>query len=309
MPRPKGSKNKSKTNIRQQRINTTRYKKGFRKPGSTASYYHNSVPRTLQVATRRPNSTTLRFVKNLTYEIDPQITASAQQWNYHLSFRANSIYDIIKDNGLLLNANSLSPVVKAQDPEYNPTGGLIVNADGWDRYRLQYQHFTVLGSKIQTTCQPMTWSSSSSGDNEIAPTTAYIQLSGVDGQISRASPMRELVKKPYLKRAQIIASVGGGGTMSAGVRLYQFYSARKFEGVNDVMDNNNLRGRFANPNGNGASPQEQTYYNIGFVNTINQATYPQVSADIKRPPKMLMRVKLEYIVKLTEPTDTNDVTQ
>ena len=211
--RPPGSKNKKKyqTNNKLKRYNSTRYR-GFKKQGSVNSMYHSSVPRTLQIATRRTNSVTLRFVKNLCYTIDPVLDAGVQ-WNYNFAIRANSIYDILQQNGSQLNDNGL--VIAAQDPEYNPTVGLKTNADGWERYRLQYQHFTVLGSKIQTTCQPMTWSSLSDGSNDVAPSTTYIQLSGVANQITRVSPMRSIVKYPYVKRAQIIASPGGGGVNAA----------------------------------------------------------------------------------------------
>lgn len=305
--RPPGSKNKKKyqTNNKLKRYNSTRYR-GFKKQGSVNSMYHSAIPRTLQIATRRTNSVTLRFVKNLCYTIDP-VKDLAAQWNYNFSIRANSIYDILQQNGSPLNENG--PVIQAQDPEYNPTLGVVTNADGWERYRLQYQHFTVLGSKIQTTCQPMTWSSVSDGSNDVAPATTYIQLSGVSNQITRISPMRSIVKYPYVKRAQILAAPGGGGINAAGTRLYQFYSARKFEGVKDVVDNQQLRGRFENNFGQALQPGEQSFFNVGLVNTMNQSSYPIDTAAAKKPPKCLFRIKVEYIVKLTEPTNTNDVTQ
>ena len=72
----------------------------FRPLGSTNKFYHSSVPRTLQIATRRPMSATLRFVKNYTIKITPSLR-TAQQTNpntpqiTNIQFRANSLNNIV----------------------------------------------------------------------------------------------------------------------------------------------------------------------------------------------------------------------
>jgi len=108
-------------------------------------------------------------------------------------------------------------------------------------------------------------------------------------------PCKDIVNLPYTKRASIIQDPGVSGK-----RLYQFYSAKKFEGVNDVLDNSNLRGRM----GTGAVPNETAFYNVGIVPTIANVLGGTTNTRI---PQGLMRIKLEYIVKLTEPTLTNQV--
>jgi hypothetical protein len=75
-----------------------RYKKGFKKAGNTNSYYHSSIPRTLQIATRRNHSEMLRFVVNQTYMIEPKVrTGGANNGpeNVYLQYRANSIVDVM----------------------------------------------------------------------------------------------------------------------------------------------------------------------------------------------------------------------
>ena len=67
---------------------------GFRAQGPTNSFYHASIPRTLQIATRRPMSATLRFVKNYTIKITPSLRDAsqsnpAQPEITNIQFRAN----------------------------------------------------------------------------------------------------------------------------------------------------------------------------------------------------------------------------
>jgi hypothetical protein len=110
---------------------------------------------------------------------------------------------------------------------------------------------------------------------------------------------------PYTKRARIISAVGNNTFSSSstvpGARLFSHYSAKKFEGVSDVLDNSNMKGHFENTVGNQTVPVEQSYFNIGLVNTM---PYTVGSPTLQN---QLVTVKVEYITKLTEPTMTNYV--
>lgn len=287
-----------KYNKKLQRRNNQRYKKGFNKAGKTNKLYHSSIPRTLQVATRRYNSQMLRFVKNLVYEVNPQTLSE----NIFLSIRANSIYDILQNNG---SQNQPGTWLPQDDVEYPVTAGHIVNADGWDAWRERFQHFTVIGSKLQVTYQPTQLSvvdtaGTANGTVAQAPSTLYITLSGVANQISNTTAMRAIVNLPYLKRGAIHSNVQGQN----GKRLYSFYSAKKFEGVKDVIDNQQLRGRFLNSFGSANQVSEQSFFNVGICPTVENTLGG--SSD-KKPPGGIIMLKVEYIVKLTEPTDTNQV--
>jgi hypothetical protein len=280
-----------KLNNRLKRNNAQRNKKFFRATGNTNKKYHSKIPRTLQIATRRNNSQMLRFVKNLTYEINPQTLVE----NIYLQIRANSIYDIMVNDG----SQNQPSTWQAQDPAYSPGAG-VVNADGYNDWHERFQQFCVLGSKIQVTFQPSQAAHDAQGRSVIAPTTAYITLSGALNQIGPLTAMKDIVKLPYMKRAQIM----GNNVDSSGIRLHQFYSAKRFEGVKDVLDNNQLKGHFSNDSSNPAQPNEKSYYNIGLVPT----TATSLGGTGHRPqPQGIFRVKVEYIVKLTEPTNTNQV--
>lgn len=192
-----------------------RYRKGFRKQGNTNNMYHPRVPRTLQLSTRRPTQRYLRFVKNLTYKITPNVSI-----NEHMNFsiRANAIGDILVINGSQLANNS----VKAQGLDYQPSwlpgSQPITNVESYDNWSNRFQHFTVLGSKLSLTYEPI-------GTLAGEPSTLYCGVAGVSNQISQNTNMDTISKLPYYKRAQILGSSTQG--FGVGKRLYQFYSAKK----------------------------------------------------------------------------------
>ena len=264
-------------------------KKKFNRTSNTNSMYRRSVPRTLQIATRRNKSQVLRFVTNQTYQVNPGGTVGGMQ-NTFLCIRANSIYDIMKQNGGLDPAGTWIP----QDPgEYGPT--MNPNATGWSEWTHRYQNFTVLGSKISATYEPI---GVEDGTAQV-PSTFYIALSGSDNIMSTGSEMSLINKFPYCRRASICPGQQYNSThqgSNQGVRLSMTYSTKKFEGVRDVKDNNQLTGEFS-----GHQPSETSFFYVGIRNTI-----PSGSAS-HRMPDGLMRVKVEYIVSLSEPTETNNV--
>ena len=98
--------------------------KNFSKVGNTNKLYHPSVPRTLQIATRRHKSQMLRFVKNMTFGVQPQQFSE----NIFLTIRANSIYNILQQNG----SQNQGGTWNAQNALDYGTGQLVVNAEGWD---------------------------------------------------------------------------------------------------------------------------------------------------------------------------------
>lgn len=81
------------------------------------------------------------------------------------------------------------------------------------------------------------------------------------------------------------------------------YSARKFEGVKDPDDNSNLRGRFANANlvppTTGATPGEQSFFYLALAPVDPTSTVASGGG--------VLRVKIEYIVHLKEPTESNQI--
>jgi len=281
-----------------------RYKKGFRKPANTNSLYRNSIPRTLQVATRRPTTATLRFVKNMTFHVKPNINADGTNNMFHLQIRANAIKSMISDYYPEQTVSETKWVEQDQDYALVGTGtGLDINAEGFEDWRHRFHDYTVLGSKIQCSYEPVI-NTQGSAASFTSPTTLILQQSqaaanGVDPAVDDIS---DIVKLPNLSRAQILqARVGRGGQ---GARLYSFFSAKKAFGVKDVMDNTTLGGNF-NIAGTPGRPSKAAFYNIYIAETV-----PVRPGAVEHPcVEGILRVKVEYITKLTVETSTNEVSQ
>lgn len=286
-------------------LSNTRNARYFNPLGSTNSFYHSSVPRTLQIATRRPtNGLVLRFVKNYTIKVTPSLTAApAQAKNTFISFRANSIVDVVKDYG---EASGLGTDFRFQDINTDFVSTPLQNAEGVLDWQERFSEFVVLGSKISLTYDSMPGAS-------MVPSTLYVQLTGSSGNITTSTEMATINKYPYVSRARILN--GGISTQNRnistrpGARLASFYSTKKFEGVINPSDNDQLRGHFTNtiatPPNNGV-PEEQSFYNIGICPTFPHSP-PVAGVNDSPAPPGILTVRIEYITKLCEPTLTNQV--
>lgn len=270
------------TNKNLQPRQSQRNKKLFRPVGSTRNLYRNPIPRTLQIATRRNNSQRLRFVVNHTYNFNPGTTDGTE--TNGLIYRANSIYDIRP------GINGQNAAFAAQSTTYAVSNTLLT-ADGWTEWTNAYQHFTVLGSKCQATFEPY----GAEDDNYNQPGMLSIVLSGTGNAVSSTTDASGINTQPYMKKVNVTNALAG----NRGGRIYQFYSARKFEGVKDVQDNSNLKGKFGNPTQTPAFPNEQSFFYVNLCK-INPAQAKQMSRGV-------ITVKIEYIVHLSEPTQTNNV--
>jgi len=266
-------------------------KKRQRKLQGNRKQYRKQVPTTIEIATKRNMNQTLKFVVNQTYLVDPAQIAVGKC--AVLSYRANSLYKCHMPTGNTAQA----ALFKSQDPtKYNNNGQLdpviSQNADGWDEWTERYQHFCVTGSKISYTYEPV-----STG----APAIFFSHLSGVAGAITADTLSSRLNELPYTTRHS--QPSGGIGAYSMGIRGSRKYSARAFEGVKDPQDNSNLRGRFANsqlnPPTTGNTPGEQSFFYIGMA-PVDPLTTQKMAAGV-------LRVKIEYIAQLKEPTESNQI--
>ena len=264
---------------------TRRKRKAYKK---APSKFRASVPRTLQIATKRNSRMTLKFVTNQTYLFHPASTAFPAGQTSLLCFRANSIYQS------QLPVSNVVGVWKSQNPakySNDVVAGVQQNADGWDEWTSRFQHFCVTGSRISATFEPVT-----SG----APSIMTTHVSGIQGAVNNLTTSARLNELPYTKRASIVVNTNLSSPI--GQSLSATYSARKFEGVTDPNDNSNLRGRFATtttPTLPGNTPSEQSFFYLA-MSPIDPNTVDPM-------PQGVVRVKIEYVVQLKEPTDTNQI--
>lgn len=264
--------------------------------------YRLSVPRTLQIATRRNKSQVLRFVSNQIYKVRPGGTVGGME-NVFLRLRANSIYDIMQADGSANAPGTWTP----QDPASYGTSVTTVNADGWSDWYDRYFHFTVIGSKITVVFEPTGVNNASSTATNAVPCAVYIVKSGSNTAIATGTEMSDINKLPYTVKGHITpqnSTFGSAGsatyrsTTQAGCALSMGYSAKKFEGVKDVRDNEQLKGAMGS---SPATPDEKSYFTVGLRNIIpsGAASDTMVSG--------VMSIKIEYITLLSEPTTSNQV--
>lgn len=266
-------------------------KRGTRKPRmqrQMGGNYRDNIPRTIQIATRRNQNQRLRFVLNQSWVVDPTVYAAGSTMN--LQYGANTIFE----SHLPTAADGQALAWKAQDPTLysNKTSdGIKQHADGYDDWAPRYQHFCVTGSKMTYTFEP-------TGTG--VPSVLFAHLSGVTPAIIASTNSATINKLPFTNRHSI-AMIGVSSPKAAGIRGDLKYSARMFEGVTDPNDNSQLRGRFGNTSsgGVGLNPGEQSYYNLALA--------PVDPSTAGKMPPGVIRVKIEYIVSLREPTESNMV--
>lgn len=230
----------------------------------------------------------MKFTINQSYVLDMSKQPVGE--TVFTSFRANSIFHSH------IPVSTASGVWNSQNPLlYNNLSAAAVtqDADGYDRWKESYQHFCVTGSKVTAVFEPTTTG---------VPSTMFVHLSGVQGAVQKTSTAAILNGLPYCNRASLASSASFAYTQ-AGSSLQMNYSARKFEGVKDPEDNSNLRGRLANANLNppttGSPPGEQSFFYVAFA-PVDPATVGTMAQGV-------LRIKVEYITQLKEPTDSNNV--
>jgi len=225
----------------------------------------------------------LRFVVNHVYDYNPGTLAGTE--TNGMTFRANSIADIRPD------IYGTPNVFIAQDPATYGINVPNIKATGWDDWVNRYQHWTVLGSKLSATFEPY-----GTGEDQGQPGMMAVKVSGINGSIDATTDAAAINKLPYVKKGHVM----GACNQNRGTRLYAFYSARKFEGVKDVVDNSVLKGRFTTA----ADPATQIPNERSFFEVALCKLNPNVGQQM---PKGILSIRIEYIVHLAEPTETNQV--
>lgn len=288
-------------------------KKTIRRKAKTQPKYGKKRPyksaslRTLQLATQRPATAMLKFQKHMCYRVKPKLLGGTTQQMCHIQLCANSIYNMLLDYSPQQTIHDT--VFQEQDFDYILVGApssVAFNANGYDDWKERFQKFVVIGSKITVTYEPVIDSEGSAG-LLMSPTTLFIQKSQTldNGITATTSNSGDICKLPYVNRAQILtARIGRSGKGGA---VSSTFSAKKDFGVKDYQDNPDLFGNLdANdfPNNGPAMPTKQCYYNIYLAETVKKHT----SLDQKPLVEGIMRIKIDYLVRLSDPSNTNKQT-
>lgn len=266
----------------------------------------------IQPSTVKRKMATVRFSYQNSWHILPKnfVTADQMAW---MTFSANAANDIFHDN---VNGypNYLNPnAFKIQDvsPESGTVIGGMTLAKDWLHWCTRYQHYVTLESKISITVQPI-------GETPATATEAkwpgilsvYKTGSSTADSLpdpTGASSNADIARFPYCKQARF---KGGGDAAGAGLKAGAYismpYSAKSFEGVAIPRDNIDLKGSIGtNPGGGGggASPGQRTR----FVVCLKNAVATPADGTFAYMGDSIMRVKISYVVRFTEPTSVTNI--
>lgn len=155
------------------------------------------------------------------------------------------------------------------DPDFTGTGHQPM---GFDQWSALFNHYTVLGSKISVTAQIVTNASTK-------PVIAGVYLS--DGSGAPYTLFTEFAEAKKGRWRQMLPSIG-----EKSYKLVSKFSAKKFYGLKDVMDNQNLRAAVT------TNPGEDAFYHLWCQ-----------CADAASTATVRYTIVIDYIVKFTEPKD------
>lgn len=150
------------------------------------------------------------------------------------------------------------------DPDVTGTG---VQPVFFDAMMTLYNHYTVLRSRIRVNIQ------------NLSTVTAHVAVS-VSGSSSITTDDAQLVANGNL----VYAVVQPTGVAESTAQLRHSSDAGAFQGIDDVMDDPNMRGDAA------SQPAEQLYYHISLWNPVNATV-----------PLALLDVEIDYDVIFHEP--------
>lgn len=180
--------------------------------------------------------------------------------------KLNYFDQILMDPGSLGAAGYAFRANCCFDPDYSSTGHQPMGFDQWGAF---YQKFVVLGAKI--TVNPLSSDATSDGSSAIitcALQRTPIQDININQQIEQKHSRYSTVQLGFRSRPIVV-----------------HYSAKKFEGVKDVSDNDDLFGTLS------ASPNKQSYFVIsGYASQPSSDTKP-----------IRLQVKINYIVMFKDP--------
>jgi hypothetical protein len=268
-------------------------KRNWKKRGNK-KIYRPTIAKTIQLATQRPKSVVLKFRKFYQYVLRPAALAGpSTKTNCYIQIAGNSIYNILEKDGNNAKIGSTQQW-NAVNTAYSPASSGVQTVDSYSDWKAKFDEYVVLGSRCQATFKPFTQAETSADLSE--PTTCYILRASdaaIRGADNSEKNINDLLAYPYIQRRQIMPHARGS---QAQAYIDSRVSSKKWFGVKNVTDNAALGAMF------NTVPDEKVSYLIGVVPSTG-------AAQTKPAIKMLVSIKMEYLVLLREPTDDNTLTQ
>ena len=236
--------------------------------------YRPLIARTLQLATFRQQSQVLKFEKQMSFIMSPQINEM-----YFLTFRANGMNEIL----LPYAGNNAAGTWEPTDAAFN--SGVNIKPEGFDGvWDARYTRHTVLGSRISVVSKGL------DGGLNLDPTNVYLVASQSSTYVTNATTRHQLESRPYIVKNYQNSNTGMVGQS----RLFQQMSVKKFLGVRDLKDVEEASA----PNIGTTAPAKDLYYHLCLCNALQDQHANPIS-------RQHITIKLEYITQLHGITASN----
>lgn len=229
-------------------------------------------------------------------KLDASGDAGLKQRNFCFTMNLNSLWPF--DSGYNSNATSNGQVLEPNEAingystPVTDSMTIMPNVKGENTANLfaQYSKCVVLGTKISISCTPI------QNDTDVQLGYVYaIKHSQPNSGLTTTSTVVDVQKMPYRQMAKLKGAYQNPTAPSGiGAKLIIKHSPRKFNGVNDILDNQQL----FNSTGSNTSahkPNESDYLTIGCVPALN-------SLDTK-VTDFCCQIRMEQVLMFTEPLE------
>lgn len=276
-----------------------RKRKVYRKPAT--KNYRRAVARIARPLNVKPRAAKQKVTYYNSFHCRPVMDSSGdsglKQRNFSFTMNLNSLWPF--DNGYNDNSTNSGKVFNPNEP-INGYSTPVTDSmttmpntrDGANLFK-QYSKCCILGTKVTLVATPV------ANNTDIQLGYLYaIKHSQPSSGLSNTSTIVDVQKMPYRQMAKLegpdAPTSGFQSGRKVGARLVCKHSVRKFNGVNDILDNQQL---FCSTGSNTAAhkPNESDYLTVGVVPAL-------VGRDLQ-VTDFCLQIKVEQTILWTEPLE------
>lgn len=262
--------------------------------------YGNKRPMAIQRATAVPKTAMIKFVidKTFLYKAPDLPSGSDPMQTGHMDVSCNNLLQPFNTG---VSAGTWTAQEGASTDSVEGLTDWVGSSGG------RYQKFMVLGAKIEiNSVASADISTSETGQDPYTNNYAigiHKCTTGLD-DVKSSTSLPVIQKMPYTRQRNLSGALsnqaGYAKNVVQGGRLSDTYSAKRWEGVTNVKDNEKLHSTVTTTAPGIVAPAEGGKFQVFVASREPVSTGKQV-------PSQLMRVKVEYTALLTDPITSDNV--
>lgn len=221
----------------------------------------------------------LEFVRDLTLKVAPIAPGTGA------TALDTSVLDVSMNN--LINPISTTNATGTFTAQSGAIGDSVEGLDDWLGDDGRYGTYCVLGAKLEVNGIAAQGGGGTTINNYAL---GVHKAANGDTDVTPATQLPDIQQFAFTRQKNGMG-MPGTNTQVQAMRFSDTYSAKRWEGVSDVKDNKALHGTLT------TAPTEGGKFQIFYAS--------REPVSLKNPPPMLMRVKIKYIVLLSDPKKKN----